>query len=113
MVIHIAQIISNSLPIYIRKDGEDLNLFFSHLENISTYRLTDYERFIYLQSQLSGEPLTLIESLHVASKIYVKAKELLTKAFASVITQQYETVKRLCDPKFNYNCYLCIYLQKI
>ena len=35
--------------------------------------MTDYERFIYLQGQLSGEPLTSIESLDVASQSYVKS----------------------------------------
>ena len=89
------------LPSYAHKEGEDLHKFFSNFENIvQKYGLTDYERFIYLQGQLSGEPLMLIRSLDIGSQSYISAKELLTKAFASVVTQQFEAIKRLSELKF-------------
>ena len=89
------------LPTYAHKEGEDLNKFFLNLENIlNKYGLTDYETFIFLQGQLSGEPLSLVKSLDVGSQSYAVAKELLTRAFASVITQQFDTIKRMADLKF-------------
>ena len=89
------------LPTYSHKDGEDLHKFFLNLENIlEKYNLSDYETFIFLQGQLSGEPLNLVKSLDIGSQSYTAAKNLLTRAFASVITQQFETIKRLSELKF-------------
>ena len=90
------------LPVYAHKEGENLHKFFSNFENIlGKDGLSDYEMFIYLQGQLSGEPLMLIQSLDIGSQSYNAAKDLLTKAFASVVTQQFETIKRLSDLKFS------------
>ena len=90
------------LPTYGHKDGEDLNTFFMNFDNIvNKYNLADNEKFIYLQGQLSGDPLNLIKSLDIASQGYTIAKDLLTRAFASKITQQFETIKRLTELKFS------------
>ena len=90
------------MPTYGHKDGEDLHKFFLTFENIiAKYHLSDYEKFIFLQGQINGEPLTLIKSLDVGSQTYNTAKELLTRAFASPVTQQFETIKRMCELKFS------------
>ena len=90
------------LPVYAHKEGENLHKFFSNFENIlGKDGLSDYEMFIYLQGQLSGEPLMLVQSLDIGSQSYNSAKDLLTKAFASVVTQQFETIKRLSELKFS------------
>ena len=89
------------LPTYSHKEGEDLHKFFLNFENImGKYNLSDFDRFIFLQEQLSGAPLTLIKSLDINSQSYNTAKELLTRAFASVVNQQFETIKRVTDLKF-------------
>ena len=89
------------LPSYGHKEGEDLSNFFLNFENIlAKNKFSDYEKFVYLQNQLNGEPLSLIKSLDVSSQSYTTAKELLTKAFASKITQQFENIKRLSNLKF-------------
>ena len=55
---------------------------------------------MFLQRQLYNEPLTLVKSLEVGSQNYTSAKDLLTRAFASSLTQQYENVKQLSNIKF-------------
>ena len=90
------------MPSYGHKDGEDLHKFFLNFENIILkYELSEYDKFLYLQGQLSGEPLTLVKSLDVGSQCYSAAKELLTRAFASKITQQFEAIKRMAAIKFS------------
>ena len=90
-----------SLPTYSHKDSENLHKFFTNLENIlDKYNLSDYEKFVYLQGQLSGEPLSLVKSLDGAEQSYAAAKDLLTRAFASVITQQFDNIKRMAELKF-------------
>ena len=91
-----------SLPTYSNKEGENLQKFFMNFENIiNKYNLSDYEKFIYLQGQLTGEPLTLIKSLDISSQSFAAAKGLLTRAFASKVTQQFQAIKSLADLKFS------------
>ena len=88
------------LPEYGHKDGEDLGRFlknFKHL--ISKYSLSEYEKYIYLQRQLSNEPLTLVKSLELGQQNYSSAKELLQKAIASTVVQQYKIIKQLSEMK--------------
>ena len=90
------------LPTYAHKDGENLAKFFQNFEHImGKYNLTDYEKFVFLQGQLSGEPLNLVKSLDISSQSYDAAKELLTNAFASIVTQQFDCIKRLSELKFS------------
>ena len=89
------------LPKYGRLEGENLVQFFSNFEDIITkYNLSEYERFIYLERQLSNEPLILIKSLTGTQRCYGQAKELLCKAFARPIQQKFDTVKRLANLDF-------------
>ena len=90
------------LPTYAHKEGESLNTFFATFESIvDKYGVTDYEKFVFLQGQLSGEPLNLIKSLDIGSQSYQTAKNLLSRAFASTINQQFENIKRLAELKFS------------
>ena len=91
------------LPEYGRRDGEDLNKFLTNFEHIiNKYCLSSYEKFIFLQKQLSNEPLTLVKSLEVGKQNYDDAKELLQQAFASPLTQQYENIRQLSEMKLSY-----------
>ena len=52
------------LPQFSHKKDESLVQFFINFEDIiKKYNISDYERFVYLDKQLSGDPLTLIRSL--------------------------------------------------
>ena len=92
------------LPEYGNLEGEDLHKFFLNFENvIDKYKLSPYEKFIYLKRQLSNEPLTIIKSLEIGKQTYNDAKDLLQRAFASVVTQQYRAIKQLSELKMNRN----------
>ena len=92
------------LPEYGHKEGEDLNKFFTNFELIiDKYSLFSFEKFVFLQKQLSNEPLTLIKSLETGRQDYESAKELLEKAFASPLTQKYDAIRRLSEIKLGYN----------
>ena len=92
------------LPEYGHREGEDLNKFFTNFEHvINRYSLSGYEKFVFLQKQLSNEPLTLVKSLEVGKQDYLSAKLLLQQAFASTLTQHYETISRLSRLKLEYN----------
>ena len=84
------------LPEYAHKEGEDLFKFFTNFEQIlQKYELTEYEKFVYLQNQLSNEPLTLIKSLKLADQNYATAKALLEQAVGSLLTQQFRVLHNL------------------
>ena len=88
------------LPEYSHAPGEDLNKFFSSFENtIGKYTLSSFEKYVFLKRQLRNEPLTLINSLEACKHNYESAKELLTKAFASPLTQQYDVLRLLSEMK--------------
>ena len=90
------------LPEYGHREGEDLNKFLSNFESvIGKYGLSGYEKFVFLQRQLRNEALTLINSLETVQQNYDCAKELLQKAFACTLTQQYEAIGRLAKLKLN------------
>ena len=89
------------LPTFTSR-GEDLNKFFVNFENIiDKYNLTSYEQYIYLQRQLSNEPLTIIKSLEIDCQNYEDAKDLIQKAFANTTTLQYQAIKKLSEIKLN------------
>ena len=90
------------LPSYSHADSEDLDTFFEQFENIvNKYNISDYERFIFLSEQLSGEPLALVKSLRGAEQSYDEAKNLLYKAFASPTRRKHEIIDRLVHLKLN------------
>ena len=92
------------LPEYGHREGEDLHKFILNFENvIEKYNLSSYEKFVYLQRQLSNEPLTIIRSLEIGRQNYADAKDLLTKAFASPVTQQYRLLQQLSELKMGRN----------
>ena len=52
------------LPTYSHAKGESLVQFFINFESIiDKYTLSEYERFVFLEKQLAGHPLTLIKSM--------------------------------------------------
>lgn len=92
------------LPQYSHSEGESLDSFFTNFENIiSKYSLSPFEKFVFLERQLSKEPLTLIKSLQGSEQSYDSAKELLIKAFASPLTQKYDIIKRLAKLHWSQN----------
>lgn len=91
------------LPEYSHAEGESLELFLNGFEAIiEKYNLSSYEKFVFLQKQLHKEPLTLIKSIEKSNQSYEVAIELLTKAFASTLNQQYETIQRISKLKLGY-----------
>ena len=90
------------LPKFSNLPGEDLIQFFLNFEQIiDKYNLSDYERFVYLERQLSSDPLTLVKSLTGSKKSYTEAKNLLNQAFARPIKKKLDVVKQLSDINFN------------
>ena len=94
------------MPTFGNKEGENLHDFFENLETIlgDCPDLTPFQKLSFLKGQLSGEPLSLVSGLNVKRQRYEVAKELLIKAFASNVAQQYDTIRRLSELKFNFNC---------
>ena len=96
------------LPVYSHSLGESYEKFITNFELIvNKYSLSSYEKFIYLEGQLRGEPLTLIRSLQGSEQSYFAAKKLLEKAFASQIDQKFEVIGKLSNLtlKNNGSCY--------
>jgi hypothetical protein len=86
------------LPTYSHSEGETLNQFFENFETIlCKYDLSDCEKFVYLKRQIRNEPLTLINSFSGAKQSYNDTKSLLEEAFADVITQKYDAIRRLSN----------------
>ena len=90
------------LPTFANEKGENIIQFFVNFEDVlNKYKLSGYERFVYLERQLSGDPLSLIKSLTGVQRCYIKAKELLNSAFARPIKNRYATIRNLANLKFN------------
>ena len=84
------------LPEYSHGRDELLEDFFERFENIlNKYSLTEYEKFIYLERQITREPLVLIKSLKTVDQSYSEAKALLMKAFASESIKKFDAIRRL------------------
>ena len=93
------------LPKYSHSKGENLNKFFQNFETIvDKYCISDFEKFVLLQGQLSKEPSTLLKSLQGQHQSYAEAKKLLEDAFASPEMQRFETIKRLSKLKLGSAC---------
>jgi hypothetical protein len=88
------------LPKFSNAKGESLEKFFYGFESIiNKHTLTTYEKYVYLKNQLSKAPRVIADSLDTGEQCYELAKELLTKAFGSILTQQYDTIKMLSELK--------------
>ena len=88
------------LPSYSNAKNETLAAFLTSFESvISTYRLSSYEKFVFLKKQLRNEPLVLIQSLELANQSYESAVDLLSRAFASDISQKFKVLERLSQLK--------------
>ena len=89
------------LPSFSNNEGESLIQFFINFEAIiDKYDLSNFERYIYLEKQLSDEPLVLVKSLTGTKRCYSEAKDLLNQAFARPIKQKFETIRRMNNLKF-------------
>ena len=88
------------LPKFSNSKTETLISFIEQFESvINSYNLSGYEKFVFLKRQLSGEPLLLINSLAVANQSYEQAVDLLKQAFASDVSQKYDSIRRLQNLK--------------
>lgn len=86
------------LPSFSNDKNENLEKFFHGFESIiKKHNLSDYEMFVYLRGQLCKTPKSLVESLDIEEQQYETAKELLTKAFGSTLSQKYDTIKKLSE----------------
>lgn len=84
------------LPVYSHGKEEIIEEFFERFETlVDRNSLTDFEKFSYLEKQLSNEPLMLIKSLQGIDRSYKEAKSLLLKAFSSPTLRKFELIKRL------------------
>ena len=89
------------LPTFSNKPNEDLDRFFENFEQmIEKFSLQDLEKYLLLIKSLSGDPLTIVDSLSKSSQTYAGAKDLLSKAFATKPTQRFNTISRLSKLKF-------------
>ena len=74
--------------------------FFRNFEAIvSKYAISEYEKFVFLEKQLSRETLTLIKSFQGDRQSYAEARSLLESAFASLLLQKYDIINRLLQLK--------------
>ena len=90
------------LPKFTNSEEECLTQFFINFESvIDKYKLSDYEKFILLEKQLSDEPLTLIKSLTGLKRSYDDAKTILNQAFAQPVKKKYNIIKRLKKLSFD------------
>ena len=69
---------------------------------MDTMNVDSYVKFIYLQKQLSGQPLALVSSLSSTEQTYEEAKNLLNKAFGSDVLRKFETLHSLSELKLTY-----------
>ena len=90
------------LPTFSNDKNESLEQFFHALESILIkHGLSEYEKFVYLKSQVKKGPSALLNSLEPGEQSYTVAKKLLSDAFASPLTQRYDVLKRLCHLKLS------------
>ena len=79
------------LPVFSNAKGESLEIFLNGFESIvNQSTLMQYQKFVYLEKQLKGEPLSLIKLLGTDERSYDAAKQLLIEAFASSINLKFD-----------------------
>ena len=88
------------LPEFSNGKNESLKKFLRAFEAIiSKHNLTSYEKFIYLQKQLSGGPRMIVDSLDVDQQLYETAKQLLEKTFDCTLNAKYVLIEKLAKLK--------------
>lgn len=81
---------------------EEYNKFIMIFESMtSKNKLSEYEKFIYLQRQLSGNARSLLDTIPVSELTYTNAKKLLNEAFCCKIDQQYAIIGKMSKMKLN------------
>lgn len=89
-----------TLPEFSNSPQESLSRFFYSFESIlGKHHLSEYDKFVYLRGQLRGDPAQLLQNLDTNEQSYGIAKEILTEAFSSPITQRYDVIKELSKLK--------------
>ena len=92
------------LPEYNHADGDSFENFISNFEDVlNKYKISNFEKYVYLERQVKGEALTLIKSLRGEERSYDEAKMLLEKAFASPTVQKFETLQKLANINLKFN----------
>ena len=105
---------SVELPVFANDKSDNLEKFLYAFESIiDKHGLSEYEKFVYLKGQLKCGPLALINSLNATEQTYAMAKDLLTKAFASPLTQQYDVIKRLTELKLGFDDDVYVYISNM
>ena len=92
------------LPVFSNSTNESFRKFITGFEAIiNKYRLTSYEKYVYLRGQLNKGPKVLVDSLDIEHQLYDTAKELLSQAFDDETSVKYDLIKRLAGLKFALN----------
>lgn len=95
---------SAPLPKYSGDISESLENFLSEFEQvISHYKYTDYEKFTLLRGQVSNRALLILETLETDKRSYDSARDLLKKAFGSLLNQKFDTIEKLARLKLPRN----------
>ena len=68
---------------------------------LSKFNITSFEKFTYLENQLSGSAKALLNAVPVDNLSYDDAKKLLDKAYLDADVQKFAVVDRLVDLKFS------------
>ena len=103
-----------SMPIFSNDKSDSLEKFFFAFESIiGKHNLSEYEKFVYLQGQLRKGPHALVDSLDPINQTYDKAKQLLTDAFASPLTQKFDAIKKLSELKLSYNDDIYVFISSM
>ncbi len=78
---------------------------------IEKYNLDDYEKFLYLQKQLTGHAKTLLSTIKVTDMTFTKAKDLLNEAYCDKLEQQFAIIRKMSklqmtvyDDPYNWIC---------
>ena len=84
------------LPTFSNEEGDDINKLLREFEpTVSQYTLSNHVKFTLLTRQLHGDPAKIVSSLVCIKCSYEDAKDLLQKAFADTLSQQYAVIKQL------------------
>ncbi len=87
------------LPIFSGKP-EDYQKFITTFDSmIDKYNLDEYEKFLYIQKQLTGNAKSLLNTMKLADMTYTKAKKLLNEAYCDKLEQQFAIIKKMSNIK--------------
>lgn len=92
------------LPKFSNKSDENYDSFMDTFEGIlDKYNLSQLEKYMYLEGQLSGEALILVKSLSRENRSFDSAKNLLKQAFSSPTKQKFQLIKQMIDLCLDFN----------